>query len=124
MINETISLGRAIDVLNRALEADPQAMRNLVETRVRCNEALADDPTIQVMREFGGFSVGFLGVLNGIFGTDGRGWGTIAAEFEIICPNGHELPDCATGNHRCKECGEELQSGELLEFYDLERRVL
>jgi hypothetical protein len=73
-------LDTAIDVLNRALAADPVAMAMLFGFRTPCNEALANDPTIQVSNYRGEGNqnlVGPLGVINGLFGIDSRGWGRI-----------------------------------------------
>ena len=42
------SVDHAIDILNEALSLDPQAIKDLVNARVACNEAMADHPTIQV----------------------------------------------------------------------------
>jgi len=92
MIHQTISIGHAVKVLNRALESDPVAIQVLINTRVPCNDKLRRDPTIQVVKDS---MVGLLGIINGLFGTDVDGYGTIAAKFE---------------------------SGKLVEFYDLERR--
>lgn len=38
----------AVDVLNRIHRLDPTVLPQLIEFRVPCNEALADDPTVQV----------------------------------------------------------------------------
>lgn len=57
-------------------------MSALVETRVYCNDALADHPTVQVSVDKGKPTVGVLGVLNGLCGVRHDGSGHIAAEFE------------------------------------------
>jgi hypothetical protein len=59
-----------IDILNEAYRADPVAIDDLVNSRVRCHEDLAEHPTIQVVVQKSGpdelYYVGFLGILNGI----------------------------------------------------------
>jgi hypothetical protein len=58
--------------LNTLVALDPDAMMALVESRVPCNEVLADHPTVQVhVGEGGQPMVGLLGILNGLVG-DGR----------------------------------------------------
>lgn len=89
MINDPLSVNMAIQVLNRFVAADPGAMRDLVESRVLCNQKLADDPTCQVADVPGSaigspvYQVGLVGVLNGLCGKydEGpkKGWGPIAA---------------------------------------------
>jgi len=63
-------------LMNEMLAADAQAVHRLINTRVRCNRALAAHPTIQVATIEGGHytnhEVGMLGVLNGIAGLDRR----------------------------------------------------
>ena len=85
----SVSVDDAIAVLNRAVEADREAMSQLFATRIVCNDDLADDPTIQVlshkelvpqgplglMRDY--TLVGLLGIINGIFGIRKDGWGYI-----------------------------------------------
>jgi len=78
----------AVRILNDAHAADPQAMQDLVESRVPCNENLAQHPTIQVC---GGTTeeppqVGFLGVLNGLFGINHNGRGHIEAVYDGVYP--------------------------------------
>lgn len=73
--------------LNDVLQYDSEAVRRLIDSRVECNDALADHPTVQVRsREGEPHCVGFLGVLNGLVGTiqDGprKGWGFITAVVE------------------------------------------
>ena len=76
------AINRTLKVLNEMVEADREAVQLLVETRVPCNDALADHPTIQVHSEHGRHSVGLLGVVNGLLGADTDGWGFICAEFD------------------------------------------
>ena len=77
-----VSPDRAIEVLNEIVKLDPKAAHDLVEYRVPCNMALGDHPSVQVVQGDEGLAVGLLGVLNGIFGTDENGWGTLCAVFE------------------------------------------
>lgn len=99
-IADTITIEDAIRVLNRMLEADPVATQSLVQKRVPCNQALANDPMVQVHstpvfrikpgplgRHVGerigqDHKVGLLGVVNGLFGKDGDDWGPIAAVYD------------------------------------------
>ena len=86
-IQRSVSIAKVVEVLNRALEADPEAIRALFNQRTPCNQQLADDPTIQVgdPGEFAscmGTSIGLLGLINGFFGVDeDTGYGAIAAHF-------------------------------------------
>ncbi len=82
MIREQVSIDDVIALLNQATELDRAAISALLATRVPCNRELSDHPTIQSGATETGFEVGILGVLNGIFGTDERGWGPIAALVE------------------------------------------
>ena len=78
MIRDNISPDEIIEFLNSLIAIDPQAMHALVETRVPCNTAMQDHPTVQVSDA----TVGLLGVLNGMMGVDDRDYGTIAAQFD------------------------------------------
>jgi hypothetical protein len=64
---------RALALLNDALRRDPDAMTDLVNLRVRCNDALAAHPTITVGVYDGVQRVGILGLLNGILGDSPSG---------------------------------------------------
>lgn len=73
-----------IEFLNEIVKTDGEALSKLMEHRVKCNTALADHPSVQVMgRKDLPPVVGLLGLINGFFGTydDGpkKGWGPIAA---------------------------------------------
>ncbi len=98
-IKESITVDDALEVLNRMLETDPQATREIfLFGRVPCNKALADDPTIQVKtyqvkKGEPKLSVGVLGVLNGLFGIDEGGWGPISVNVELVCSKGCEIPE-------------------------------
>lgn len=63
-------MSKASEILQRAFDADPNAMHALTVNRVPCNHRLADDPDVIVdnppVLRLGNFSVGMLGVLNGI----------------------------------------------------------
>lgn len=80
------AIDQAVEVLNRALSADPKAMSDLVLSRVPCNLDLADDPTIQCGSpgddEANGYEVGLLGVINGILGRRPTGGGYVGAVLE------------------------------------------
>ncbi len=83
-IRRAASIEHAVDVLNRAVRADPDAVAELVCARVPCNLSLAKDPTIQVHADGDGgtYRAGLLGIVNGIFGVDSDGWGPITAKFD------------------------------------------
>lgn len=84
------AVNEAIAVLNRIHAADPTVLPALMSYRVRCNEAVADDPSVQVKvvpadqlgKEDGYFEVGLLGIINGIFGVDARSVGFIGAYYD------------------------------------------
>ncbi len=63
-----VSVDDAVLLLNSALAADPDAMRTLINTRIPCNQVLAEHPTIQAGKTETGYDVGMLGVINGLFG--------------------------------------------------------
>lgn len=67
---DTMLAERIVELLNDLYHQDPQAMHNLVEQRVRCNEILAAHPTVPVTRaeDNNGGMLGVLGLLNGLCG--------------------------------------------------------
>lgn len=81
-MEESVTIDRAVELLNQCFEADPNAMHNLVETRVDCSESLAAHPTVQVCGKETP-QVGLLGILNGLFGVDERGFGPITAMYDL-----------------------------------------
>lgn len=61
---------KAIEILNEAFAADPRAIRELIGTRVKCNQDLADHPAVvcgtvesSIPEEF---DIGPLGLMNGV----------------------------------------------------------
>ena len=116
MLKQNVTINEVIELLNGAFEMDSEAMSNLANTRVTCNDVLADHPTIQVGMFDGEYKVGLIGILNGIFGMEDDGCGAIAGDFDVICPNGHEVPDKATVRDNCAICDEKLKTGKLIGF--------
>jgi len=88
MIRESVTVAETIQLLNEIIAIDPTVMTKLVATRIKCNDALANHPTIQCgpigENKYGelGYEVGFLGILNGLFGADEMGWGIIGAAMD------------------------------------------
>lgn len=80
MIKESVSLDEVIEFLNELVEIDKDCIENLIKNRVLCNNKMRDHDTVQVGC-FPDLSVGFLGVLNGLFGVFDDGpkeyWGAI-----------------------------------------------
>jgi len=127
--DKEVTVEKAIEVLNRAVKSDPDAMDKLFNHRVPCNEILAEDPTIQVrghrtkgwsiddtkgivIKEESNYKVGLLGILNGIFGVDEESWGFISMIEDLACPNGCENPLEIESNKNikpnCIKCGRQL----------------
>lgn len=85
------AIALAIRVLNEALEADPDAINELMRTEVVVNtDALRDHWSVQVGPHDpdgravadGQIVVRPLGLINGLFGVDRDGWGLIAMRLE------------------------------------------
>lgn len=85
MFKPSVTITEVVALLNELVALDPDAMHALVESRVPCNDALADHPTVQVSSRVdgdgSGYEFGILGALNGLFGTDGISYGAISASF-------------------------------------------
>jgi hypothetical protein len=80
-IDKVVS-ARIVAVLNRSIRDDRAAMESLFNVRVRCNELIAADPTIQVDSSSGAPYVGIIGLLSGIAGAHPDGYGKVAAVYE------------------------------------------
>jgi len=87
MKNE-ITLDYVVEFLNSLLEVDRKAISALCATRVPCNEKLAEHETVQVAAlkdddgNYHSFTVGLIGILNGLFGVNEDGYGYILAVVE------------------------------------------
>lgn len=80
MIKEAITPQEVVDLLNDALNKDPEAVTALVYQRIPCNRSLAEHQSIQVdEKKVGQYEVGLLGIINGLFGTHENGQGPITA---------------------------------------------
>lgn len=84
---EDAIIGRILDLMNQAVEADSLAVTMLVNMRVTCNSKLGDHPTIQCGKSVSKArpaTVGLLGILNGIGGVreDLTGYITAIADDE------------------------------------------
>ena len=118
MIKTQISIAEALRVLNELVKIDPEAMKELVELRVECNETMANFYGVQVLADGEKYKVGLLGVLNALFGESETGFGIISATSELICPNGHK-PDKDSGAKNgdgCNQCNEAFTVGDLVGF--------
>lgn len=84
MIKEQISVQDALSYLNSLLKADQDTLEKLINNRELCNSELANHPFCQVVQgsKEDEYLVGLLGVLNGLFGVDERGWGAICAVYD------------------------------------------
>jgi hypothetical protein len=82
MIKDSVTLVETINFLNELTNLDRDAMERLIRARVPCNEKMADHATVQVGDDDQDRPVvGFLGVINGLFGVDERNYGQICAVF-------------------------------------------
>jgi len=80
----SLDLDKVIEILNELVQTDHDAIKNLIETRVPCNDELKNHETVQVQCDKNGDNpeVGLLGILNGLIGKHDNCWGYLAAEME------------------------------------------
>ena len=73
-----------IDKLNQILLKDSIAISALIEHRIPCSDLLGKDETVQCNfdKDINGFTVGMLGIINGLVGVKDDGWGFIQAEYD------------------------------------------
>lgn len=90
-----VTAPEAAGILNRALAADPSAIAALLNHRVSCSLALAEDETIQCGHPGDdptkGLEVGLLGIINGIFGIRPNHCGYIVAECDTATGHVHRF---------------------------------
>ncbi len=85
-LHESIDAEDAVNFLNELVKLDSEAISALIQSRVPCNEKMENHWSVQVTGADGGPSLlGFLGVINGLFGTidfgSREGYGPITAVF-------------------------------------------
>jgi len=97
-IKNNVSVQETVDFLNSLLEIDREAITKVVMAKQPCSEILANHPTVQcgavknlagpnqIPFGFSDFTVGMVGILNGLFGSfdDGtkKGWGCIGYNLD------------------------------------------
>ena len=100
-------------------------LRDLLNLRVPCNEAFAEDPTIQCRVDSVSLGDGFelvstvstFGLLNGIAGTHADGYGKIAAVYETFCPmHGSITPKPDVKTCPIDGCCETIKTGNIVGF--------
>ncbi len=92
MIKEKITLKQVIKFLNEALKQDPIAISSLFQIRVYCNIKTVKHKSIQVIKTGkDSYIVGFIGLLNGMFGANKDGWGCIAMDCKGTKIRGFKL---------------------------------
>lgn len=119
MIKEFIGIEEALEVLNRIVDADPTAAKGLVDLRVPCSIALAEDESIQVgIHTLHEATLSLLGVVNGFFGIDEDGNGAILPVFVLECSDDclHMLADPPLELDACPLCGAEVVKGRCVKF--------
>jgi len=92
MIKETISIKDIANLLNELLKKDPKGIKKLFNYRVKTTTEVANHPSVLVAssREYGpkseskisNYSLGFLGILNGLFGTQEDGCGFLYYSYK------------------------------------------
>lgn len=80
-MKESITIDEMIDYLNELIEKD-SSIRHLLDIRIHCNEETYNHPTVQVGPHGNIYMVGFIGIINGMFGVYDNGMGPIAVEMD------------------------------------------
>ena len=74
MLNNPLSLDIAVKLLNELNNLDPKFTSKLISARFPCNDLVANHHRFQVqVRDGEPVVAGFLGILNGLFGTISSG---------------------------------------------------
>lgn len=85
MFNTNITPQFIVDYLNELLELDSEMMHEFCFNRFKCNEKIAEHPTVQVTaygKQSDKYMVGLIGFLNGLIGVDVNSIGCIEAQVE------------------------------------------
>ena len=77
-----ISVQDVCDLLNELLKSDYDC-NGIVLNRTKCNDKIANHPTVQVHEdEEGSRFLGLIGIINGLFGINENGMGAICYEID------------------------------------------
>ena len=86
MIKNNVTLEETAAFLNELLKTDPITVNAFFNIRITCNESLARHPTVQVNCQGEALKrwnqVGLIGILNGLFGIDEKGWGHLSLSLD------------------------------------------
>lgn len=116
-IKKSVTPAQVVELLNEALALDPEAICKFIGLRVRINKTLDEHPTIQTGKlEDDIYTLGPLGLLNGLFGIASDGCGCIAAIYEVGCRKGHTQDKFIPAGEPCPKCGNKLMLGKIIEF--------
>lgn len=64
----SLTVNEVVDRLNEFNKTDSSALKKIFDNRVPCNKDMGDHPTIQCGQRKKRYTVGMLGLLNGLFG--------------------------------------------------------
>jgi len=84
MVKKSITVNDVCNLLNEMLQLDYTCVHDLVLNRTKCNEDVANHPTIQVsvLQNKSTSTVGLLGLFNGLFGIREDGFGPVCMVTE------------------------------------------
>jgi len=84
MLKGSVTPKEVCNLLNEMLEQDYDCIHSLITNYVKCNDTVANHPTVQVRKypEDKHPLLGMLGLLNGMFGIDDNGYGAIKYEID------------------------------------------
>jgi hypothetical protein len=84
MLKESVTAKDVCKLMNELLAKDSDCVHRLVNTRIKCNDDIANHPTVQVQQykrdKFP--KVGLLGIINGLFGIREDGMGAICIDVD------------------------------------------
>ena len=76
-----VNIQEVIEYLNALLIVDRLAIETFFNIRVLCNDKMAKHPTVQVGKLANRHVFGIIGILNGLFGVNEKGWGCFGVDL-------------------------------------------
>lgn len=70
------------------------------------------------------YQVGFLGVLNGLFGIASVGFDAIAAVYKVKCSSCDKVIEGVKVGDNCPNCGNKLILGDLIRFKQIRKELI